>query len=143
MTRSLGAAIFATVLAVLVSYPVLTLGQTTAKDVSKKTGEAWDTVKAYSVEKKNDAVAYGKKLVRESDDKIKKLEAKSAKASGETKAKYDETIKDLKVKREQTARKLDEMSKASGSAWDSAKNGFADAYKDLHESFEKAAAKFK
>ena len=119
------------------------LAQTTAKDVEKKTGEAWDTVKSYSVEKKNDAVAYGKKLVRESDDQIKGLEKKAAQASGDAKARYKREITDLKAKSKNASKKLDEMGKASGAAWDNARNGFADAYRDLSQSFEKAAAQFK
>jgi len=131
------------VLALALHQPPPGVGQTTGKDVSKKTADAWDTVKAYTVEKKNDAVAYSKKLVSETDTKIKQLEAKASKASGDTKAQYDKAVKDLKAKRVQASKKLDEMGKASGSAWDSAKDGFADAYKDLHEAYEKAAAKFK
>jgi len=131
------------VLVLVLHQPPPGVGQTTGKDVSKKTADAWDTVKAYTVEKKNDAVAYSKKLVSETDTKIKQLEAKASKASGDTKAQYDKAVKDLKAKRVQASKKLDEMGKASGSAWDSAKDGFADAYKDLHEAYEKAAAKFK
>ncbi len=119
------------------------LAQTTAKDVEKKTGEAWDTVKSYSVDKKNDAVAYGKKLVRESNDQIKGLEKKAAQASGDAKARYKREITDLKGKSKHASKKLDEMGKATGAAWDDAKNGFADAYRDLSQSFEKAAAQFK
>jgi hypothetical protein len=141
--RRLGLGILAAVLAVVLHQPAPAVAQTTAKDVSKKTADAWDTVKAYTVEKRKDAVAYGEKLVRETDAKIKGLEAKAAKASGDTKAQYDREIKDLKVKRAQASKKLNEMGKASGAAWDSAKDGFADAYKDLHEAFEKAAAQFK
>ena len=88
-------------------------------------------------------VAYGKKLVRESDYQIKGLEKKAAEASGDAKARYNREIKDLKVKRKNASKKLDEMGKASGAAWDNAKNGFADAYRDLSQSFEKAAAQFK
>ena len=142
MMRRLGLNIIAAVLAAVFGQP-LVLAQTTAKDVSRKTAEAWDTVKAYTVDKKKDAVAYGQKLVRETDREIKALERKASKASGEIKAQYDSEIKDLKAKRAQTAKKLDEMGKASGAAWDSAKNGFADAYKDLHEAYDKAAAQFK
>ena len=141
MMRRLGLGMLAVVLVVLAHHAAS--AQTTGKDVSKKAGEAWDTVKAYTVEKKNDAVAYGKKLVRESDSKIKSLETKASKAKGETKAKYDEEIKELKAKRAQASKKLDEMGKATAGAWDSAKDGFADAYKDLHEAFAKAAAKLK
>jgi hypothetical protein len=143
MMRRLGLGILAAALAVILHEPAPAVGQTTAKDVSKETAEAWDTVKAYTVEKKNEAVAYGKKLVRETDAKIDELQAKAAKASGDTKARYDKEIESLKAKRAQASKKLDEMAKASGAAWESAKQGFADAYKDLHEAFRKAAARFK
>lgn len=142
MMRRLGLAIIAAVLAVFLDLP-LVVAQTTAKDVSKKAADAWDTVKAYTVDKKKDAVAYGKKLVRQTDGNIKALERKASKASGDTKAQYDREIMDLKAKRAQASKKLDEMGKASGAAWDSAKNGFADAYKDLHEAYNKAAAQLK
>jgi hypothetical protein len=105
--------------------------------------EAWDTVRTYTVEKKNEAVAYGKKLVRQTDREIKKLDRKAAKASGEAKAQFESDMKELKVKRAEASRKLDEMGKASGAAWDEAKNGFADAYKDLQDSYHKAVKKLK
>jgi hypothetical protein len=129
--------------AVLAFAPVPGLAETTTKDVSKKTGEAWDTVKSYTADKKKDAVAYGRKLVRETDAKIDALEREAAKASGEVKAQRDRDIKELKAKRAQAAKKLDEMGKATASAWDSAKDGFADAYKDLHQAYDKAVKKLK
>src|SRR5215475_15986156 len=140
--RRLGVAVIAAVLAVLFHQPAAS-AQTTAKDVEKKTGEAWETVKSYSVEKKNDAVAYGKKLVRESNNQIKGLEKKAAQTSGDAKARYNREITDLKAKSKNASKKLDEMGKATGAAWDNAKNGFAEAYRDLSQSFEKAAAQFK
>ena len=133
----------AAVLVVALHQPPPAVGQTTGKDVSTKAADAWDTVKAYTVEKKNEAVSYSKKLVSETDAKIKQLEAKASKASGDTKVQYDKAVKDLKAKRAQASKKLDEMGKATGAAWDSAKNGFADAYKDLHQAYEKAVAAFK
>ena len=142
MRRMVLGIIATAVLAVTAHQPPV-VAQTTAQDVQKKTADAWDTVKSYSIEKKKDAVAYGKKLVRESDAKIKGLENKAAKASGDAKARYNREITDLKTKRKNASRKLDEMGKATAAAWDNAKNGFADAYRDLHESFEKAAAQFK
>src|SRR5262245_56347560 len=143
MMRRLGLGILVATLVVILHQPTPVVGQTTAQDISKKTTEAWDTVKAYTAEKKNDAVAYGKTLVRDTDEKIKELEARAAKATGDAKALYDKEIKNLKAKRAQASQKLDEMGKASGAAWDIAKNGFADAYKDLHQAFERAAAQFK
>src|SRR5215469_1955692 len=103
-------AVIAAVLAVLFHSPAAS-AQTTAADVSAKTGEAWDTLKSYSVDKKKEAVAYGRKLVRTTDTKIKGLEAKAANASGDTKSVYEREVKDLKVKRAHAWKKLDEMGK--------------------------------
>jgi len=103
----------------------------------------WDKVKSYSVEKKNEAVAYGKKLVREADRGIKNLERDAGKQSDEAKANFQKDVKELKVKRAEASKKLDEMGKASSAAWDEAKSGFADAYKDLHDSYDRAVKKLK
>jgi hypothetical protein len=105
--------------------------------------EAWDQVKTFSVEKKQAAVEYGKSLVHETDEKIKDLEAQAAKSSGEAKAAQDRSIKELKEKRADAATKLDEMKEASGSAWDATKQGFADAYKDLSQTFNRTVDYFK
>lgn len=105
--------------------------------------DTWDNVKSYTVEKKDEAVAYGRKLVRQTDREIKELDRKASKASGEAKAQFQSDLKELKAKRAEASRKLDQMGKATNAAWDEAKNGFADAYKDLHESYEKAVKKLK
>ena len=119
------------------------VAQTTASDVSKKAAEAWNTVKSYTVEKKNDAVAYGRKLVNGTDRQIKSLERRAAEASGEAKVQLDSDIQELKAKRAAASQKLDAMGKATGAAWDEAKDGFADAYKDLQDSYERARKKLK
>jgi hypothetical protein len=100
-------------------------------------------VKTFSVEKKQAAVEYGKSLVHETDEKIKDLEAQAAKSSGEAKAAQDRSIKELKEKRADAATKLDEMKEASGTAWDATKQGFADAYKDLSQTFNRTVDYFK
>ena len=105
--------------------------------------DTWDNVKSYTVEKKDEAMAYSKKLVRQTDREIKELDQKAAKASGEAKAQFQSDMQELKAKRKQASQKLDAMGKATGAAWDEAKNGFADAYKDLRESTDKAVKKLK
>ena len=128
-------------LAALLSFPAL--AQTTSGDVSKKAAEAWATVKSYSAEKKDEAMAYGSSLVRETDRQIESLEKHAAKASGEAKTQLERELKDLKAKRAVAAKKLDEMGKAGGAAWNDAKDGFADAYRDLERGYERAAKKLK
>lgn len=103
----------------------------------------WDKVQSYTVEKKNEAVAYGKKLVRKTDREIKALDRKASKASGEAKAQFQSDMQELKVKRAEASKKLDDMGKATDAAWDDAKNGFAAAYKDLHDSYQKTVKKLK
>jgi len=103
----------------------------------------WDKIKSYTVEKKNEAVAYGRKLVRQTDREIKDLDQKAAKASDEAKAQFKSDVKELKAKRKEASKQLDEMGKATSAAWDEAKNGFADAYKDLQDSYEKAVRKLR
>jgi hypothetical protein len=105
--------------------------------------DTWDNVKSYTIEKKDEAVAYGRKLVRDADREIGSLEKKAAKTSGEAKAQFQSDIHELKAKRAAASKKLDEMGRASSGAWDDAKNGFADAYKDLHDSYNKAVKKLK
>ena len=105
--------------------------------------DTWDNVKSYTVEKKDEALAYGKKLVRETDREIEALERKASKSSGEAKAQFQRDVKELKAKRKEASKKLDEMGKATAGAWDEAKNGFADAYKDLQDSYDKAVKKLK
>ena len=133
--------LLAAVLAAFLAQPVL--AQTTAKDVSKQTSETVDTIKSYSVEKKNEAVAYGRKMLKAADRDIKKLERKAAKASDDTKAQFAQDAKDLRATRDAAKEKLDEMGKASGEAWDGTKTAFADAYKDLRDGVAKAAKKLK
>ena len=40
-------------------------------------------------------------------------------------------------------RKINELTRASKASWERAKEGFAKAYRDLAESYDKAAAEFK
>ena len=103
----------------------------------------WDKIKSYTVEKKNEAVAYGRKLVRQTDHELKELDRKASSASDEAKTQFRSDMKELKAKRKEASKKLDEMGKSTSAAWDEAKNGFADAYKDLHDSYERAVKKLK
>ncbi len=128
MLRAAGLGILVCALTLSISQPVLAASQVR---------EAWDQVRAFTIEKKDAAFDYGKTLVRDTDAKIKELEEKAAKSTGETKAAYERSIADLKVKRAQAAAKLDDMGKATGSAWDATKQGFAEAYKDLKQAVDK------
>ena len=123
--------------------PASAAEQTTGSDVAAKADDAWQTLKNYSVDKKNEAVAYGKQLLKDTDAKIDQLQAKAASASGDAKRTYERQIDELKVVRGKTAAKLEQMEKATGAAWNEAKRGFADAYRDLERAYDRAVGKSK
>lgn len=119
------------------------IGQTTSSDVSQQTKEAWETFKAYMAHQKDEAVADGKMLLEKADEKIEELEADAAKSSGDAKVEYQKTIKKLKEMRTDAAKKLDDLGNSSADAWESTKDVFVEAYKDLHDTYKEAAGKFK
>jgi hypothetical protein len=92
---------------------------------------------------KDEAVSYGKMLLKKADAKIQELEGEAAKASGDAKVEYEKTIKKLKEMRAHAAKKLDDLGNSSEDAWDSTKEGFVEAYKDLYEAYKEAVSKFK
>lgn len=143
MNRSIVPFMIAGLSAVWLAQSVQATEQTAGAEVSKQAGDAWNTIKSYTLDKKSEAVAYGEQLMKDIDSKIGQLEAKASDASGEAKTKYNKEVENLKVVRANTAAKLDKMEKESGSAWNEAKQGFADAYKDLQHAYNKAAGKFK
>ena len=106
-------------------------------------------IKSYSVEKKNEAVAYSKKLVNDFDVKIKDLETQISKdtsaagADAKRQAKDLKELADLKAARAKASKSADELSKASKESWADAQKAFQDSYKDLQKSYDAAAAKVK
>ena len=106
-------------------------------------------VKSYTVEKKNEAVAYSKKLVNDFDVKIKDLEtqiSKDTSAAGADAKRQGKDLKelaDLKAARTKASKSADELSKASKDSWADAQKAFHDSYKDLQKSYDAAVAKLK
>ena len=143
MVRSTTLLLVIGVMFFMISQPMAVFGKTSSSDVSKEMGEAWETFKSYVVDQKNDAVKHGNEMLEKADAEIEVLEGKAAKASGDAKAQYEKEIKNLKKKRAQAAVKLDDLENSSADAWDSTKDGFADAYKDLHDAYKEAVGKFK
>ena len=128
---------------VLAASALLVPAQTTSKDVSQKASETGQAIKDYTVEKKDEAVAHAKKVTADLEAKIKELEAQASKQTGEIKAKSQAQIKDLKAKRTKASQKVTELSRATKASWEKAKEGFADAYRDLASAYDRAAAEFK
>ena len=80
MNRRVTLGILAIALGALLTPAAPAVGQTSGKDATQKVGEAADAIKGYTVDKKNEAVAYAKKLVSDLDAKIKDLESRATRA---------------------------------------------------------------
>ena len=117
--------------------------QTSARDVAQKGSETGEAIRDYAVERKDEAIAHARKLAADLDARIKELESQAGTEAGEAKTKSKQMIKDLKAKRTKVSRKLRDLTKASKASWDAAKNGFADAYRDLAVAYDKAVAEIK
>ena len=110
---------------------------------AQTSGSAGDKSAGYTYEKKNEAVAHGKKLMSDFDVKMKDLEGQISRDASGAKADAQRQMKELKGKRAETSKHLDDMGRASAQSWDSMKHSFVDSYRELQQSFDKAAASFK
>ena len=140
MMRRLGVHILAAALALLACDAAVaqTAKPAEKKDVEKKsTADRWESVKDYTHAKKTEAVAYASKLMKQTDAQIKQLQVKASKATGDAKAEYNKQIAALKDKQFDAGKKLREMRDATAASWDAAKDGFADAYRDLRETYKR------
>src|SRR5437879_9775301 len=99
-------------LAVILTLPAPSITQTVTKDAAQKTGDAAEAIKNYTIEKKSEAVAHGKKLVSDLDAKIKDLETRIARDTSSAKSDLQRQLSELKAKRAQAGKKLDELGKA-------------------------------
>lgn len=114
-----------------------------ASGVAAKAETTWDSVKDFSVQEKDKAVAAGRQLIAATDKQIAELGKQARNASGETRKAHEANMKELQEKKKAAQAELAKLGKASGEAWDATKAGFSDAGKALAASYEKAAAAFK
>jgi hypothetical protein len=139
MTRRDSLGMLAIGLCAILTSAAPAVGQTS----TQTSGDTTDKIKSYSVEKKNEAVAYGKKVMSELDVKIKDLEGQISRDKSAAKADAQRELKELKAKRAETSKKLNDLGRATAQSWDATKQGFADAYKDLQQAYDKAVASLK
>jgi hypothetical protein len=143
MNRHMNRGILAVALSAFLTQAAPAAAQTSSTTVAKEVTAASETLKKYSVEKKNDAVTYSKKLVSDFDVKIKNLETQVSKDTSAAGADAKRQLNDLKAAQAQSAKKAEDMGKASKESWEGAKQAFTDSYKDLHKAYENASATMK
>jgi len=120
--------------------------ETTAAEVREKAAQAYDSVKDYSVQQRDKAVAEAKGELQKLDQRIAKMQRTidehwqemSAAARKESR----ESLDLLRQKREEAAEWYGGLKHSSGEAWDEVKKGFADSYDRLEQAVRKAAKEF-
>ncbi|MEJ2669070.1 MAG: hypothetical protein P8104_08490 [Gammaproteobacteria bacterium] len=75
------------------------------------------------------------------DKDIDELEKKTQTASTELKAEYRKQVESLKDKRDEAARKFEELQSASDSAWEELKDGMEQAWNSISHAFSSAKSK--
>lgn len=89
--------------------------------------------------------AYVQKLKAKIDEwnaDLDKLAAKADQAEGETKIKYQHKMQELREKRQDFEKKLENLNEASESAWEDLKEGVEKSWETWKDSFNKAKSEF-
>jgi hypothetical protein len=135
------AAMVAAVILLVVAFPVS--APTQSKEVSQKASETIEAIRSYTVEKKDEALAYVRKVGADVDARIKDLKAQAARQTGEAQARSQALIKDLEAKRAEAGKKASDLSRATKASWDKAKDAFAEAYREVAAAYDRAAAEIR
>jgi predicted nucleic acid-binding Zn-ribbon protein len=80
--------------------------------------------------------------LEEMDEQIDQWEKKAAEETGEAKEAMEKKLENLKVRRADVRKKLDELGDASAEAWEKTKDGVEDAFRQLQESYKEAKKEF-
>ncbi len=120
--------------------------KTSIEDVQQKTDELLHTLTSYTAEQRDEAMQKTKAALDSMDKRIDAMEAqmynnwdKMDKAARE---KSQASLKALRQQRTKVAEWYGSMKNSSVGAWGHMKEGFSDAYKSLHEAWEKSEKEF-
>jgi hypothetical protein len=107
-------------------------------DTKAALGNAWDSVKSYTFEKRDDFTANAKALTSKMDAQMSELRANysDAKASASRKA----AMAELKDSEADYKQKLNALGTATADTWDSAKQNVIASWDRLEASYRKARA---
>ena len=118
----------------------------TSKDVKQETMEAIETIKKYTVEKKDEAVREVKIVLEDLDVRIDRMQSRVENNWNEmdqaSREKAKKTLQALRKKRNELSEWYGGLKHSSADAWDHVKKGFVDGYEALAGAFDKAENEF-
>ncbi|MGP0566746.1 MULTISPECIES: hypothetical protein [unclassified Nitrospina] len=120
--------------------------KTTTGDIGKRFDALTESIKNYSVQEKEEAVAEVENNLEYLDRRIDALQNKADRKmesmSAEAKKDLNEKLKALKRERDEVQKWLGEMKRSSKDAWGDITDGFSDATSRLGKAFGRAADAF-
>lgn len=120
--------------------------KTTVKQIKQETAETADTIRNYTVEKRDEAAKKVEASLRSLDVRIKAMEARIdknwEKMDNAARTRARNTLTVLREKRIRAAEWYGSMKNSSTEAWGHMKKGFSDAYSSLKSSWEKAEKEY-
>jgi hypothetical protein len=121
-------------------------GKTTAKEVSKKAGEAGRAIKDYTVAERDEALKRAKDALDDVDTRIRRMERKLDnewdKMDGAARKKSRAALNALRRERGELAEWYGGLKHGSVESWEQVKAGFVKSYEVLKQSFAKAKKEF-
>ena len=113
-----------------------------AEKTKKEMDEAIDAIRDYSVERRDEAVARARQSTEVLDQRIEAMQSQMANGWGRmsqaTRTRSEQTMADLRKRRNQLAEWYGGMRHSSVDAWSEDKSGFVTSYHDLVEAMRKA-----
>jgi hypothetical protein len=116
-----------------------TVRKVTTEDVRRDTEKAVDTATKAATQAKEDFERRLKASLADMDTEIAKLHEKGRALKNEARTRWNEKMADLKAKREAARKKLDEVGKSTGEAWERLEKGAQSAWDDLQKAFQEAS----
>jgi small-conductance mechanosensitive channel len=118
----------------------------TAKEIKKKTAEAADAIKNYSVDQRDEALKKAKAVLDDLDTRIDGLESrlneKWDRMDQSARKKATATLAGLRKQRNGISQWYGELKRSSGNAWEDVKKGFLKSYQELRDTFDKVRSEF-
>lgn len=103
--------------------------------------DTWNSVKDFTIEQKDKAVADGQSAMDKFDAQMDQMDAEASKDSAEMSAGWEDTKTKLAELRDNAQAKLDQMGNATADSWESVKQEFGDAVQKLEDAYNKARTK--
>jgi Skp family chaperone for outer membrane proteins len=119
-----------------------TVRKVAPEDVQRDTAKAVDTVTKAATQAKEDLETRLKSSLADMDAEITKLQEKGLALKDEAKARWNEKMADLKTKQEAARKKVEELGKSTGEAWERLEAGAQAAWDDVQKAFQEASKEF-